>query len=300
MQINRMLEIVYILLRQKIVTAKTLSEEFGVSQRTIYRDIDALSLAGIPVYTEKGKGGGIGLLPEFVLDKSILNGHEQQEILSALQALSSVNPAETSNIFKKLTALFNKSSANWLQVDFTGWSSKNNIFFNDFKTAIIERLIVEFDYYNSYSEKTRRRIEPVQLWFKGKAWYIIGFCLKRQGVRVFRLTRINNLRITNKNFSARSLPSVYDETGEDEQRNPIITLKLKIEPEMTYRILDEFEEEAVKKQPDGSFIVIVKWPESNWVYSFILSFGEYIEVLEPKRIRKTIKKILLNINKKYL
>jgi len=83
MQINRLLEIVYILLEQKTVTAKTLSAQFGVSRRTIYRDIDALSLAGIPVYAEKGKGGGIRLLPEYVLSKSILNEQEQHEILSA-------------------------------------------------------------------------------------------------------------------------------------------------------------------------------------------------------------------------
>jgi len=67
MQIERLLEMVYILLEQKTITAKQLSKQFKVSQRTIYRDIDTLSLAGIPIYTEKGKGGGIALLPEFIL-----------------------------------------------------------------------------------------------------------------------------------------------------------------------------------------------------------------------------------------
>ena len=119
MQINRLLEIVYILLSKKTVTAKELAGRFGVSQRTIYRDIDALSLAGIPVYTEKGKGGGISLLPGFVLNKSILSEGEQQEILSALQGLSAVSAAQTDNVLQKLSALFNTNSIGWIDVDFS-------------------------------------------------------------------------------------------------------------------------------------------------------------------------------------
>jgi predicted DNA-binding transcriptional regulator YafY len=321
MQINRLLEIVYVLLDQKTVTAKKLSEQFDVSQRTIYRDIDILSLAGIPIYTEKGKGGGISLLPEFVLNKSILSEQEQHEILSALQAVSSVKSSETGQVFKKLSGLFNKSTTDWLQVDFSGWTRSNSEHFNNIKTAILERWIIEFDYYNSYeplrvssreklikmppcdgwrlSEKNRRRIEPVQLWFKAKAWYVVGFCLKRQDTRVFKLTRMRNLKITNTTFSARNLPSMFDDNS-DEQQNPNVTLKLKIAPEMTHRILDEFDDNMIKLQPDGSFIVTVTWPESYWIYGFILSFGKYIEVLEPRHIRKNIEKELIIIQKKYL
>ena len=115
LQINRLLEIVYALLRQKTVTAKELAERFNVSQRTIYRDIDTLSLAGIPVYTEKGKNGGISLLPEFVLSKSFLSEQEQNEILSALQGLSNIKTAETNQVLQKLSSIFNKSAANWLE-----------------------------------------------------------------------------------------------------------------------------------------------------------------------------------------
>jgi len=113
MQINRLLEIVYILLNQKNTTAKQLAERFSVSQRTIYRDIDALSLAGIPVYTEKGKGGGISLLPEFVLSKSILSDKEQNEILSSLQGLTNMGTVDSDHALQKLSAVFSKSVTNW-------------------------------------------------------------------------------------------------------------------------------------------------------------------------------------------
>jgi len=301
MQINRLLEIVYLLLEQKNVTAKTLSKQFGVSQRTIYRDIDALSLAGIPVYAEKGKGGGIRILPEYVLSKSILSEQEQQEILSALQALSGVNTIDTSQAFKKLSALFKKTTTDWLQVDFSDWNFSNSSYFNDFKTAILERRIAEFDYYGTSGEKTRRCIEPVQLWFKTRAWYIKGFCLMRQNMRLFRLTRIKNLRITNKRFSVRD-PSITnpDIWPEKQKKQKLVSLKFKIDPEMTYRVFDEFDENLIEKQSDGSYIVSVIWPQDYWLFGSILSFGEYIEVLEPKSIRKTLKNKISRIGKKYL
>ena len=301
MQINRLLEIVYILLEQKAVTAKQLSGQFNVSQRTIYRDIDALSLAGIPVYAEKGKGGGIRLLPEYVLSKSILSEQEQQEILFALQALAGVNAAKAGNVLKKLSALFKKSAADWLQVDFSDWNFANTGFFNAFKSAILERRIAEFDYYSSLGEKTHRGIEPVQLWFMLKAWYVKGFCLTRQEMRLFKLTRIKNLKITNKHFPVRDLSITHpDIWPEQNKKKKLLTLKLKIKPEMTYRVYDEFDEDMIEKQPDGSFVVSVTWPQDYWVYGFILSFGEYIEVVEPENMREMIKKLIQKIEKKYL
>ena len=300
MQINRLFEIVYILLRQKTVTAKQLSAQFGVSQRTIYRDIDLLSIAGIPIYTEKGSGGGIKLLPEFVLNKSILSEKEQSDILSALQALSGVEDVETSQVLKKLSAIFNKDTENWLQVDLSSWDFSGKAFFKDFKKAILERRITEFDYYSSHGEKTHRRVEPVQLWFKSKAWYIIGFCLTRQDYRTFKLTRIKNLKITDKIFLQRNQPIIYPNFDPSEDKEQYQTIKLKINPELTYRVYDEFDEQMLAKQPDGSFVVTISMPEDEWIHGYILSFGEHIEVLEPESMRNAIKNKAKKIVKKYL
>lgn len=80
MQINRLFEIVYILLEKEKVTARELAERFEVSTRTVYRDIEALSCAGIPVYMSKGKGGGVSLLPGFTLNKAVITEGEKAEI----------------------------------------------------------------------------------------------------------------------------------------------------------------------------------------------------------------------------
>ncbi|MCL2356371.1 MAG: YafY family transcriptional regulator [Defluviitaleaceae bacterium] len=294
MQINRLFEIIYTLLHKKSVTAKELATQFGVSSRTIYRDVDTLSLAGIPVYTEKGKGGGISLLPDFVLNKSILSESEQNAILTALQGLSHVNADEANGALKRLSAIFNKTAANWLEADFSGYS---NDFFNDFKTAVLERRIVAFDYFNAEGEKIFRRVEPLQLWFKSKSWYVKGFCLNKQATRLFKLTRVKNLVVTEENFAVRNL---LESPDTEDPELPESVIKLRISPEMTYRVYDEFNENDITKQPDGSFIVSATWPEDSWVYGFILSYGEYAEVLEPLHLREIIKEKSQKILRKYL
>ena len=299
MQINRLFEIIYILLHKKRVSARELAGQFGVSTRTIYRDIDTLSLAGIPVYTEKGKGGGISLLPDFVLNKSILSEQEQNEILAALHGLQSARPSEASQVLGKLSAVFNKTAANWLEVDFSDWSWANTSF-DDFKAAILGRRIAEFDYFNRYGEKTFRRIEPVQLWFKSRAWYVRGFCLTKQDMRLYKLSRVKNLVVTDKHFAERDLLDAPDASAENDGWKQPATIKLRIAPEMAYRAYDEFDEAMMEKQADGSFVVSITWTEDNWTYGFILSFGEYIEVLEPAHMREIIKDKAQKISEKYL
>lgn len=300
MKTNRLFEIIYILLNKKSVTAASLAERFGISQRTVYRDIDVLALSGIPVFTEKGKGGGISLLPEYVLNKSLLNEKEQSEILSALQSLGVVKAADTDQMLNKLSVLFNKSVINWLEIDFSSWSFNDGKIFNDFKTAILERKIAEFDYYSTFGEKTHRKIEPIQLWFKSKAWYIKGFCLTRQDTRLFKLNRIRNLTILDEEFIGKRnlLEAAIQEC--DTNQKPDINLKFKIAPQMTYRVLDEFDDDQIEKQLDGSFIITITWPEDDWVYGTILSYGEYLEVLEPQYIKEIIKEKLKKMSKKYL
>jgi predicted DNA-binding transcriptional regulator YafY len=291
---------VYILLSKQSVTAKELADYFEVSSRTIYRDVDTLGLAGIPVFTEKGKGGGISLLSDFVLNKSILSEQEQNEILSALQSLTNIKTAGADQVLQKLSTVFNKTATNWLEVDFSDWSFVNGDSFNDFKTAILERRIAEFDYHSTYGEKTHRRIEPIQICFKSKAWYIKGFCLTRQDVRTFKLTRLKNLTVTDEHFPERDLLSAIPNPGPDRPQTNV-TLKLKIASEMSHRVYDEFDEDHIEQQSDGSFIVSATWLEDElWLYNAILSFGEYAEVLEPEYIRKIMREKTQKVSRKYL
>jgi len=299
MQTNRQFEIVYILLDKKNTTAKDLAEHFGVSRRTICRDLDTLRSAGIPLYTERGKGGGIRLLPDFVLNKSLLSDQEQNEILFALQSLSCIKTDDTDRVVRKLSTIFNKSTTSWLEVDFSGWTHENN-YFDDFKIAILESRVAEFDYYNSQGDKAHRCVEPVQLLFKSNAWYLKGYCLEKRGIRLYKLSRIKNVHVTEKTFAERELCEISNEpNSNDSNESQCIEVKLRIDPERSYRVFDIFYESMIEKQSDSSHIVTVLWPENNWLYDMILSLGKYVEVIEPEHLREIIKKEAQNISEIY-
>ena len=126
MQIQRMFEIVYILLQKRRVTAKELAEHFEVSTRTIYRDLDALSMAGIPLYTNKGHQGGIFLMEDYVLHRSMFSEEEQQKLMAALQSYHIADPQDVDSLLTKLSSTFSAKLTNWIDVDFVDWGSDHS------------------------------------------------------------------------------------------------------------------------------------------------------------------------------
>lgn len=304
MQIHRLLEIVYILLDKRTITAKELSENFEVSQRTIYRDIDILSAAGIPIYTTKGMGGGIRLLDHYVLSKTFLSEKEQLDILSSLQSLKVLNVSDVEPVLNKLTAIFEMNNTDWIDVDFSQWGSNaiEKEKFSNLKTAILNKKLVTFDYYSSNGEKTERIIEPARLLFKGQAWYVYGFCRVKEAFRVFKITRIKNLTLSNETFTRKEKDNM-DNNPQDLNKflpGKMVTLVLKIDPYMAYRVYDEFNQDNILKNQDGSFTVTATFPENEWVYGYVLSFGEFIEVIEPEYVREIIKRKLKESLWKYI
>lgn len=293
---NRLFEIVYILMQKKRVTAKELANKFEVSTRTIYRDIETLSGANIPIYASKGKDGGIGILDEYVLNKMILSEEEQNQILFALQGMKKVKGQDEKDILEKLSILFNKKINDWIKVDFSNWSNIQEEQFDIIKSAILNKQLIQFNYYNSNGEESKRIVEPLQIWFKDKAWYLISYCKSKKDYRIFKITRIKEVKILQEHFE-RELPK----EKENEKHNfPIIELELEIDKAMTYRVYDEFESKEITKKKDGNFIIKVKYPENEWVYGYILSFGEYAKVLNPGYAKNIIRDKLQKTLKNYL
>lgn len=195
----------FIIYLKKESTGKELADRFEVSVRTIYRDIDTLSSAGIPIYTNQGKGGGIVILDNFVLNKSVLSEKEQDEILLALQNLSAARYPDIDFILSRLSSLFKKSNVNWIEVDFSPWGSDEKIKenFNMLKLAIISKQIVTFEYFSTSGEKSGRKVEPIKLAFKDRAWYLKAYCYDRKADRTFKISRMANIEITEDVFEQR-------------------------------------------------------------------------------------------------
>lgn len=295
---NRLFEIIYILMQKRKVTAKELANKFEVSTRTIYRDIEILNRANIPVYATKGKDGGIELLEEYVLNKTILSEEEQNQILFALQGMRKVNGQNERDVLEKLSTFFNKKINDWIKIDFSNWGKSHlqEKRFDMIKVAILNKNPIEFIYYNSNGDKTKRIAEPLQIWFKDKSWYLIAYCRMKQDYRIFKITRIKEIKTLQEHFE-RELPK---EQKEEKYKFRIISLELEIGKEMAYRVYDEFECSEITKKDDGNFIIKVEYPENEWVYGYILSFGEYLKVLSPDRVKTTIRNKLEKTLKNYL
>jgi predicted DNA-binding transcriptional regulator YafY len=291
MKINRLLEITLILLNKKTVTAGELAERFGVSTRTIYRDIDELSSAGVPVFTNKGSGGGISLLDNYAINKALLTEHERDSLLLALKTLQATKYPEIDAILEKIGAVFKKAtSKDWVQIEFSPWGSGPNEEnkFLDIKRAILESKIVTFDYINADGILSHRKIEPMLLSFKSQAWYVWGYCTTRRDFRTFRISRIRNLDVTDDSFVRRPLESIKDEEPVPSPKKQV-TLKLRFQPQDLYRVYDDYDEQRITRNPDGTYDVSVTFPEDEWVYGYIMSFGNYVEVLGPPHIRDIIR-----------
>ena len=297
MQVNRLFEIVYQLLNEKSITAERFSNHFEVSTRTIYRDVEVLSSAGIPIYMKKGKGGGISLLPEFVLNKTVLTDSEKSDILASLQAMQAVCLEKTGTASKKLTSMFGKGNDDWIEIDFSDWVNPEEEAkaFKLLKNAIINKNLVDFNY-SSKGKSLYRTVEPLKLCFKSNNWYLYAYCKLRKNYRFFKLRRIKQIQILSEKFERKIPENIFSEKKAFDDELISITLKLK--KEIAYRVYDEFSEYEVCA--DGSFIVKATIPKGEWIYRYIASFGEYCIVLSPLEVQLEIKEMLQKTLEQYL
>lgn len=297
MKINRLFQIVYILLEKQTITAKELAERFEVSVRTIYRDIDALSESGIPIYTNQGKGGGISLLDTFVLDKSTITAHEQQQILMALQQVQATNFVDVDATLDKLSTIFQLATTNWITIDFSRWgnSGQDNQKFEIVRDAIIEKYCIQFMYFGTTATNNQRLIEPLQVVFKNKAWYVIGYCLEKQAIRLFKMNRMKDV-IRTEQMCIEEIREFGTFLQQESKAGRELTLAFSLA--ISFRVYDEFDSENIKKE-DDRLVVQITYPEDEWLYSYLLSFGVYVEIISPIDLRETLKERSMAVARHY-
>ena len=298
MKDNRLFRILYYILEKGKVTANELADKFEVSVRTIYRDIDSISSAGIPIYALQGKGGGIEIAEDFVLSKSLLSENEKQQIMSALQGLDNTTIQRENELLTKLSALFKMKNTSWIEVDFNNWQN-NKMYektFDDIKSAILSKNIISFTYFSSNEKETDRSVKPVRLLFKSQDWYLYALCLLRNDFRYFKLSRIKNLEIQTEKF---------DDNFEDvilKKETPYentVNIKVKFDRKVAFRVYDELNGE-ITEDNDGNLYTEIEIPNDYNLYNYIFSFGDEAEVLEPEEVRMQIKKMINKMAEKYI
>lgn len=289
MKENRYFQMIYLLLDKGQMTAPELADYFEVSIRTIYRDIDILSSAGIPIYATQGKGGGIAIQDSYVLKKSLLSEQEQKQILMALQGIRVLEDEQINMLLSKLSGVFQRQQGNWLEIDFSTWTKsgagKHN--FQLLQSAIWKSRIVSFSYYSGKGEQTKRIIEPHKLVFKTSDWYLYGYCTLRKDFRLFKLTRIRDLKLQDAEFMRETPEHIFERSDEFEMKTVQVTLLF--DAGMSHEVYEKFDEE-VSEQEDGSLLVTTILPDNELLYSYVLSCRERVEVLSPPYVRDNVRK----------
>lgn len=299
MKVDRLISIIMLLLDKERIGAQELADMFEVSPRTIYRDIDAINLAGIPICSTSGVGGGFEIMPKYKIDKKMFSNDDLSAILTGLSGLSNmINNKELVHALAKVKSLIPSDQkkeialkTNQLYIDLNPWMGNKNIptCLECIKSALQDSKLISFDYAGRNGNITIRTAEPYQLVLKNSHWYFYGFCKKRMDFRLFKLSRIANLIIKDETFTPRDFPQPQLDFSD------IVTtlqteIKLRIHKSIMDRILDYCSYEHF--MPDGSEHYLVRFPfiENEYYYHVLFSFGDQCECIEPQTIRTEMKR----------
>ena len=303
MRIDRMLSIVITLLYKEKISARELAEKFEVSIRTVYRDIEAINRAGIPIVPYSGSNGGFGLMNNFKLDRRLLSMEDFIYIISSLKGINeTLDNKDIENAIDKISSLIPKekselfgSQLEHIVFDMTPWgyAKRQTEKVKILHQAIINKQIIEFQYTDQNGKPSKRKVEPASLVFKGSTWYLFGYCKTRSDFRIFRLSRINDFKILNDRFVLRKMTYKEFSQRHTEKGKPIRYI-LKFQPEVRQIVEDYFDEKQITIQKDNSVIVDAIYPEGEWFLTGLLSYGDKVEIIEPPSLRKA----LLEVTKK--
>lgn len=300
MKIDRQIGILSVLLQKETVTAPYLAEKFEVSRRTINRDIEDLCKAGIPVATKQGVNGGISILEGYKLDKTLFTQGEMQDILAGLRSLDSVNGT---NRYGQLMEKLSVGSSDFMVgnqsvlIDLSSWH-KGSLApkIELIRAAIGKCRKLEFLYYSPRGESVRC-IEPYYLIFRWSSWYVWGWCEKRGDFRLFKLNRMDRVKIAGQEFLKRQVP-VPDLS--DERVFPGgIKVRALFEQDCKWRLVEEFGAESFRVQQDGRLLFQADYTNKDNLITWLLSFRERVELLEPEELREEIRVSIERMKKRY-
>ncbi|WP_025684647.1 helix-turn-helix transcriptional regulator [Paenibacillus maysiensis] len=308
MKIDRLISIIMVLLERKRMSAKSLSDMFEVSLRTIYRDMETINMAGIPIVSAPGVNGGFCIMDEYKVDKKVFT---PADITALLMGLGSISPMLTREqmlgTLAKVKSLMPTEQAREIElkssqimIDLKPWMGNANLqmFLEMIKTAFQKHSLLSFQYSDRKGQMSTRKIEPYKLALKENHWYVQGFCLHKQDFRLFKLSRMSHLEVLDKTFTRRELPeSVSEFTSIMSQRQRPI--QLLIHETLRDRMLDYCSSEHITPYGDHHFIVHFPFIADDFGYHLLLSFGDQCEYLEPPDIRAEMIRRIERMSQRY-
>ena len=310
-KVHRLLSIVMLLLTNKRIGAQELAERFEVSLRTIYRDLETINAAGIPVVSFSGPNGGYEIMEQYHIDRQIVTLEDLRSIMTALNGLeASLKDPQLHDVIAKVGALITKAeqakleeSGDELLFNANLWRGKeaDSGTISALRRAARFRHVVRFRYVTARGDEEEREAEPVGLAWKGYAWYLHAWCRLRRDFRTFRLTRIRDCRVLEERFAPRgvSLKELDARFDVLDPRSAQIRMVLRFHPRQRMRVEEYFPPEEIRVEEDGYYRVETVHAEDEWLYGTLLGFGPEVTVLEPRRLADNLKRRALAIARLY-
>jgi len=305
MRAERFLSIIIIISQKGLVTAKELAEHFEVSIRTIYRDIEKIGEAGVPIAATGGKGGGYFIMENYNLNSLFFNKKEIEPLIAVMENLNFLfgNNQQFNDIVLKFETLRNsdKEKSEKLNIDMSHFSMEQELreYLFLINKAIEDNRVLEFEYINRKMEYLNRVVEPIYIEFTGGQWYIIAFCRIKNDYRKFKLVRVRNLKLSNsfvkRQVSREEILKVFYESYE---KNSIL-VKFKFSSKIGEQLSEYFVKDKIKLLENGTYIVEDFFPDDEGLKKFILGFGKDCEVMAPAKLRNEMTKYIKKIYSKY-
>jgi predicted DNA-binding transcriptional regulator YafY len=300
MKIDRLIGILSILLQRKTVTAPYLADQFEVSRRTINRDIEDLCKAGIPIVTKQGVNGGISIMENYKLERTLLTNTEMQDILAGLRSLDSVNGTNRyGQLMEKLaegTSDFMAGNQSIL-IDLSSWYKESLAPKIELvRNAIDSCRELRFRYYAPRGE-SERCIKPYYLIFRWSSWYVWGWCNAREDFRLFKLNRMDNMVLSETVFMKESVP--LPDLSNERIFPGGIRVKALFDSRCKWRLVEEFGPHCFEEQKDGKLLFQTEYTDKGNLITWILTFQEQAELLEPEEIRNEIQQIIEKMKERY-
>ena len=299
MKLYRLLHLMNILVNNDKVTIKQLSEKLEVSRRTIYRDLETLTMAGFPIVSYPGYDGGITVAEGYKLDKCLLSLEDWENILTGLNTIKTMGDTEKieyliGKIAPKNIETINQQSD--IVIDLSQWyDDEAQDLIVGIRNAISNKQLVSIEYISKISS-TVRTIEPYKLVFKERDWYVYAYCLLCMDFRLFKLNRISAYEITTDYFVPRqvTVPSFALKNGLYEKGNNV-----------QYRIALEFALENKEfllqalgalnfKITDNKGIIDFITTNLDYMVNLIISLQDKVKVVSPPILQE---RVLQTINK---
>ena len=308
MKVDRLVSIIMTLLDKERIGAQELADTFEVSPRTIYRDIEAINMAGIPIRSIPGVGGGFEIMPDYKLDNKVFSTADLSAILMGLSSLSSVvRGGELANALEKVKSFIPAEKAkdieiksNQICIDLSSWTGNRTIqpYVKIIQAALQNHTLLSFAYTAHHGKKTIRTVEPYQLVLKGSRWYFQGYCRTRNDFRLFRVSRMSELQMKRETFIPRDFQKPildFEEIAEAMQTN----IKIRIHQSVLDRVLEYCPYDRFVPDDDAYYIVNFPFIENDYHYDILLGFGDKCECLEPLHTRAEMKRKIQNIAAMY-